>query len=68
MLVLLAMLVIMLLLRLLSLKGMGWLLLAMADPLIVITAENHMLASAAATELMRQLQELFGCSICSSRT
>jgi len=36
-----------------SLQGMGWLLLAMADPPIGGTAENCMLASVAATKLLR---------------
>jgi hypothetical protein len=51
------------LLLLLLLHGMGWLLLAMADPPIDRTAENHMLASVAATLKLRQLKELLGCTI-----
>jgi len=55
------------LLLLLSLQGMGWLLLAMADPPISRTAENRMLASVAATKLLRRYRDLSGCSISSSR-
>jgi len=40
----------------------------MADPPISRTAENRMQASVAATKLLRQLEELSGCSINSSRT
>jgi len=45
------MLVMLLLLLLLLLQGMGWLLLAMADPTIGRTAENRILASVAATNI-----------------
>jgi len=62
------MLVMLLLLLLLLLQGMGWLLLAMADPLIGRTAENCILASVAATKLLRRLKELAGCSISYSGT
>jgi hypothetical protein len=55
-----------LLLLLLSLQGTGWLLLVMADPPIVRTAENCILSSVAATKLLRQLKELLGSSISSS--
>jgi len=48
-----------LLLLLLSLQGTGWLLLAMAGR----TAENRILASVAATKLLRRLKELSGCSM-----
>jgi hypothetical protein len=58
------MLVMSLLLLLLLLQGTGWLLLAMAGR----TAENRILASGAATKLLRKLKELSGCSISSSRT
>ena len=64
----LVMIVMMLLLQLLLVEGTGWLLLAMADPPIGRTAENCMLASVAATKLLRQFKELSGCSISSSRT
>jgi hypothetical protein len=57
-----------LLLLLRLLQWMGWLLLAMADPTIGKTAENCMLASVAAAKLLRQLEELSGYSISSSRT
>jgi len=53
MLVMLVMLVVSLLLLLLLLQGTGWLLLAVADTPIGRTAENHMLASVAATNLLR---------------
>jgi len=56
MLVLLVMLGMMMLLLLLLLQGTGWLLLAMADPPIGRTAENRMLASVAATKLLRRFQ------------
>jgi len=52
-----------LLLLLLSLQGTGWLLLAMGDPPIGRTAENGILASVAATKLLRRLKELSDCSI-----
>jgi hypothetical protein len=68
MLVVLVMPMMSLLLLLLLLSGMGWLLLAMADPTIGKTAENCMLASVAAAKLLRQLEELSGYSISSSRT
>ena len=45
------------------LDGTDWVLLAMADPPIGRTAENHMLASVAGLKLIRELQELSGCSI-----
>jgi len=61
--VMLVMLVMSLLLLLLLLQGMGWLQLAMADKPIGRTAENRMLASVAATKLLRPLEELSGCSI-----
>jgi len=64
----LVMVVMLLLLLLLLLQGTGWQLLAMADPPIGRTAENHMLASVAATKLLRRLKELLGCSISSSGT
>jgi hypothetical protein len=57
------MLVMSLLLLLLSLQGMGWLLLVIAGR----TAENHILASVAATKLQRRLKELSSCSLSSSR-
>jgi len=44
---------VMLVMSLLLLQGMGWLLLAMADPPIGRTAENRMLAAVAATKLLR---------------
>jgi len=66
MLVMLVILVMLLLLLLLLQQGMGWLLLAVADLPIGITAENHMLASEAATKLLRQLKELLGCILSSS--
>jgi hypothetical protein len=47
---------------LLLLPGMGWLLLAMAGR----TRENCILASVAATTLLRQLKELSGCLISAS--
>jgi len=47
------MLVMLLQLLLLLLQGTGWLLLAMADPPIGRTAENCILASVAATKLLR---------------
>jgi hypothetical protein len=50
-----------LLLLLLLLQGTGWLLLVMADPPIGKAAENRILASVAATKLLRQLKELSGC-------
>jgi len=62
----LVMLVMSLLLLLLLRQGTGWLLLAMADPPIGRTAENHMLASVEATKVLRHLKELSGCSISSS--
>jgi len=62
------MLVMLLLLLLLSPQGIGWLLLAMADPPIGRTAENRMLPSLAATKLLRLFKTLLGCSISSSRT
>jgi len=68
MLVTLVMLVMSLLLLLLLLQGTGWLLLAMADPPLGRTAENRMLASVAATKLLRRLKELSGCYISSSGT
>jgi len=49
----LVMLVMSLLMLLLLLQGMGWLLLAMADPPIGRTAEHCMLDSVAATKLLR---------------
>jgi len=52
MLVILLMLEMSLLFLLVMLKGTGWLLLAMADPPIGRTAENHILASVAATKLL----------------
>jgi len=58
------MLVMLLQLQLLSLQGTGWLLLAMAGR----TTENYILASVAATKLLRGLKELSGCSISSSGT
>jgi hypothetical protein len=58
------MLVMSLLLLLLLLQGMGWLLLAMAGR----TAENRILASVAATTLLRRSKELSGYSISSSGT
>ena len=60
------MLVMSLLLLLLLPQGTGWLLLAMAHLPIGRTAENRMLASVAATKLLRQLKELLRCSISSS--
>jgi len=62
----LVMLVMLLVLLLLLLQGTGWLLLAMADSPIGRTTANCMLASVAATKLLRQLEELSGCSISSS--
>jgi len=64
----LVMLVMSLLLMLPLLQGTVSLLLAMADLPIARTAENCMLASVAATKLLRWLKELSGCSISSSRT
>jgi len=64
----LVMLVISLLFLLLLLQGTGWLLLGMAVPPIGRTAENHILASVAATTRSRRYKELSGCSIRSSRT
>jgi len=68
MLVILVMLVMSMLLQLLLLllQGMGWLLLAMADPPIGRTAECCMLASVAATKVLRRLKELSGCPVSSS--
>jgi len=57
-----------LLLLLLLLQGTGWLLLAMADPSIGSTAENHIPASAAAKMLLTRLKEFLGCSISSTGT
>ena len=56
MLIMLVMLVmsLVLLFLMLSLQGMGWLLLVMADPPIGRTAENCMLASVAATKLVEK--------------
>jgi len=56
MLIMLVMLVmsLVLLFLMLSLQGMGWLLLVMADPPIGRTAENRMLASVAATKLVEK--------------
>jgi hypothetical protein len=68
MLVMSVILVMLLLLLLQLLQWMGWLLLAMANPTIGRTAENCMLASVAAAKLLRQLEELSGYSISSSRT
>jgi len=68
MLVMLVMLVMSLLLLLLLLQGTGWLLLAMADPPIGRTAEARMVASVAATMMLRQFEELSNCSISSSVT
>jgi len=51
-----------LLLLLLSLHGTGWQLLAMADPPIGRTAENHIQPLGAATKLLRRLKKLSGCS------
>jgi len=59
----LVMLVMSLLLLFLLLHGMGWLLLAVADPPIGRTAENRMLPLVAATKLLRQLKQLSGYSI-----
>jgi len=59
---------VLLLLRLRLRLGTGWLLLAMADPHIGRIAEIHMLASVAATKLLRQLTDVSGCSISSSGT
>jgi len=64
----LVMLVMSLLLLLLLLQGTSWLLLAMADPPRGRTTENHMLASLAATMLLRRLKEVSGNSINSSVT
>jgi len=58
----LVMLVMLLLLLLLLLQETGWLLLAMAGR----TAENRILASVAATKLLRRLTELSGCFISSA--
>jgi hypothetical protein len=52
-LVILVMLVMSWLFLLLLLHGLGWLLLAIADPPIGRTADNHMLHSVAATKLLR---------------
>jgi len=62
-LVMLVMLVMSFLLLLILLEGTCWWLLMMADPPIGRTAENHMLASVVATNLLRRLTELSGCSI-----
>jgi hypothetical protein len=62
----LAMLVILmmsLLLILLWLQGTGWLLLAMADLPIGRAAETHVLASVAASKLLRRLMEWSGFTI-----
>jgi hypothetical protein len=53
------MLVMLLQLQLQLLQGTGWLLLAMAGR----TAGNRILASVAATKLLRRFKELSGCSI-----
>jgi len=56
-------------LLLLLLKGMGWLLLlAMAERHICRTAKNRILASVAATKLLRWWKGLLSCSISSSGT
>jgi len=53
-------------LLLLLLQGTGWLLLAMADPPIGRTAENHILAAAVGSKLLRRLKDVSGRSISSS--
>jgi hypothetical protein len=65
MLVMLVMLEMSMLLLLLLLPGTGWLLLAMADPPIGRTSENHTLASDAARKLLRRVTEISGCTISS---
>jgi hypothetical protein len=57
-----------LLLLLPSLQGTAWLLLPMADSSIGWTDENRKLGSVEATIQLRQLQELLGGSISSTRT
>jgi len=56
------------LLLLLLLQGMGWLLLAMADPPIGRTVENRMVAFVAETNLLCRLKELSDSCISSSET
>jgi len=65
--VILVLFVMSLLMLLVSLQGMGWLLLVRADPPIGSTAENCMVGSVAATMLLRRLKEVSGCSTSSSR-
>jgi len=62
MLAIVVMLVMSLLLLLLLVQGMGWLLLAIADPPIGKTAGNYMLPSVRATNLLRRLKALSGYS------
>jgi hypothetical protein len=59
----LLLLVMLLLVLVLSQEGMGWLLVAMADPSRGRTAEKRILASVAATKLLRRLTQISCCAI-----